>query len=281
MVNLTPISVLLKPLAQLMQGVIDFFHKRLQNRIDKFLSMFHKRKKVILASLVVCISVAVYFKPTAVADMWLTRDQQGMVLFKLGYYQQAANHFNSTRWQAYSLYGAEQFDPAAILYDQFDTVTEQIARANALAHARRYVAAKGVYEHALSQEPDNKQARHNLLVVQNIIDEVNRLSESQQGEAGDSPKELGDDPQTGDGAKKKEIVLKVAEHYDASQLLLDPKLNEMWLRQVQKDPARFLAAKFQMQTDAVIVIPKVNPKVSTSIGEASSSPNEQQEQKDN
>ncbi|WP_299573896.1 hypothetical protein [uncultured Shewanella sp.] len=205
------------------------------------------RVRLLIGVAVTCTVFAI-IKPQSFADLWLTRDQQGMLLFKLGHFQQAANQFNLVRWQAYSLYGAEAFDQSAILYNQFEGEADQIARANALAHARRYVAARNVYQQVLDTYPNNEQAQHNLAIVQNIIDEVNRIAESQQSEAGDSPQELGDDPQTGEGAKKNEIVLEVAEHYDASQLLLDPKLNEMWLRQVQKDPAQFLANKFQMQS---------------------------------
>ena len=82
-----------------------------------------------------------------------------------------------------------------------------------------------------------------------IIDETNRLSESQQAEEGESSKELGDAPQTGDGGQKKEGRKQVVEQLDAGQLLLDPALNDMWLRQVQKDPALFLANKFQIQNE--------------------------------
>ncbi|WP_153913207.1 hypothetical protein [Shewanella sp. TC10] len=220
-----------------------------------------KIKLIIVAVIAVTVFIAV--KPQEFADLWFTRDQQGMLLFKLGRYEQAANQFETVRWQAYSQYGGEEFDLAAILYDQFDDISDQIARANALAHARRYVAARKVYLWVLEQSPDNEQATHNLALVQAIIDEVNRIAESQQSESGDSPQDLGDDPQTGDGADKKEMVLKVAEKYDAQQLLLDPKLNEMWLRQVQKDPGRFLASKFQMQTE----LPVVNTDENTANGE--------------
>ncbi|MEZ9236699.1 hypothetical protein [Shewanella sp. 10N.286.52.A9] len=216
--------------------------------LSKVSAWYTKWRTRIMVFIIIIGALFAILKPQSFADLWLTRDQQGMLLFNMGYYQQASNHFSLVRWQAFSLYGAEEFDQSAILYDQFEDEIDQIARANALAHARRYVAAKNTYQQVLQTAPNNEQAKHNLALVQGIIDEVNRIAESQQGEAGDSPQELGDDPQTGDGAKKKEMVLKVAEHYDASQLLLDPKLNEMWLRQVQKDPARFLANKFQMQT---------------------------------
>ncbi len=37
------------------------------------------------------------------------------------------------------------------------------------------------------------------------------------------------------------------EQYSADQLLQDPKLTEMWLRQIQRDPSEFLTTKFYLQ----------------------------------
>lgn len=95
-------------------------------------------------------------------------------------------------------------------------------------------------------EAMGRYIKNNLALIQGIIDEVNRYSQSQK-EEGASSKELGDEPQTGDGAEKQLLKQQLIEQYTAEQLLLDPALNEMWLRQVQKNPARFLANKFQAQ----------------------------------
>lgn len=200
--------------------------------------------------LLMLVSAAfIYLKPQKSADLWLTRDQQGQILFNLAYYNEASTVFDDTRWQAYSFYGAEKFDQSATLYNQYTKPADVLARANAFAHNRRYVKARNLYQAILDKDDNNKAALNNIKIVQAIIDEVNRMSESQKTEDGDSVKELGDEPQTGDGAEKKEARKQEVEQLSAEQLLLDPKLNEMWLRQVQKDPARFLAQKFQMQNE--------------------------------
>lgn len=191
-----------------------------------------------------------YTKPQQFADLWLTRDQQGQILFNLGYYHKASNAFNNVQWQAYSNYGAEQFNNAATLYSQFDDTSSQIAKANALAHGREYIKARNLYQQILSTEPNNTAAKTNIVIVQAIIDEVNLLSASQQPEKGEAIKDLGDEPQTGDGAERKEAPQKQeVEQLTADQLLLDPSLNAMWLRQVQKNPANFLSQKFYMQQE--------------------------------
>jgi tetratricopeptide (TPR) repeat protein len=206
-----------------------------------------KHKTTLIVSLFVFATVQTYLYPQLTADLWMTRDQQGRILFYQGYYELAARRFNDIRWKAYSFYASEQFDPAATLFAQLEQTNDVLARGNALAHARRYVQARNIYKDLLELEPSNKEAQHNIEIVQKIIDDVNRLSESQQPEAGDAPQELGDNAQTGDGAEKQEGRKQIVEQYDAQQLLLDPNLNAMWLRQVQKDPGLFLSNKFYMQ----------------------------------
>jgi len=198
----------------------------------------------------ICFTVAfVYFKPQQFIDLWLTRDQQGTVLFQFNKYDQAATRFTNTRWQAYSLYGAEKFDQSATLYSQFNTKEDLLARANALAHNRRYIKARDMYKNINQSYPMYQAAIHNQQIVQKIIDDNNRLSDSQKAEEGKLSKELGDEAQSSDGAEKLEARVQEIEQMSAEQLLLDPALNEMWLRQVQKNPAIFLSRKFMMQNE--------------------------------
>ncbi|KGJ97923.1 hypothetical protein [Colwellia psychrerythraea] len=208
-----------------------------------------KRYKIrFIVGLVVASSLFAYMKPQQFTNLWLTSDQQGQILFNLGSYSQASNTFKNTQWQAYSSYGAEQYKNSATLYGQFNNIDSRIAKANALAHGREYINARNLYQQILITEPQNLAAQTNIKIVQAIIDEVNRLSASQKAEEGESIKELGDEPQTGDGAEREEAPTdQKIEQLTAEQLLLDPNLNEMWLRQVQKNPAHFLSQKFYMQ----------------------------------
>ena len=216
----------------------------------QYLKKLYLNKKWLMTFFVIVSCTFAYIKPQEFADLWLTRDQQGQVLFNLGHYQQASNTFKSTQWQAYSSYGGEQYKKSATLYGQFNNIDSQIAKANALAHGREYVSARKLYQQILIIDPENVAANTNIAVVQTIIDSVNRMSESQAPEDGESIKELGDEPQSGDGAEQNEAPTKQKiEQLSAEQLLLDPSLNEMWLRQVQKNPALFLSQKFYMQQE--------------------------------
>ncbi len=208
-----------------------------------------KHKRALWFTAISLSIVFIALKPNAFIDLWLTKDQQGQVLFNNGNYQQASKTFTSVHWQAFSSYGNEDYEAAAALYSQFSNKENLLAQANALAHGRHYLKARDLYQSILTQHPDFIAAEKNRAIVQAIIDEVNMLSQSQQPEQGESIKELGDEPQIGDGAKKQEARKQEIEQLSSEQLLLDPNLNDMWLRQVQKDPARFLSQKFYFQQE--------------------------------
>lgn len=214
-----------------------------------FWQFYRARKLQLNIFLLVLIILFSYIKTQAMADLWLTRDQQGQVLFNLGYYRHAAATFNDPLWQAYSYYAAGNFDQAASIYSQFDLLEAKFFRANAMAHARHYVNAREVYQAILTENPNHQGAQENLRIVQAIINEINLTSQNQAVEQGESSKSLGDEPQTADGAKRQDIIPQEMTQLTAEQILQDPKLNEIWLRQVQKNPSRFLSYKFQQQLE--------------------------------
>jgi Ca-activated chloride channel homolog len=208
----------------------------------------------------VSLVIFIYIKPQQFINLWLTADQQGQFLFDSGEYKKSSHAFTDIQWKAYSSYGAQDYKKSARFYAQFSDKKSKLAQANALAHGREYIKARNLYQEIIHdylspstqkneqyQTSAKRAAQANIKIVQAIIDDVNRMSESQKAENGDSSKELGDEPQTGDGAETKELPAQKIKQLTAEQLLLDPKLNEMWLKQVQKDPSRFLSQKFYMQ----------------------------------
>ena len=147
-------------------------------------------------------------------------------------------------------YYAEDFMLAAEYFSRSDSDDALFDEANARAHARDYVRAVHRYDRLLARSPDYPGAAPNRQRVQDIIDEINRLSESQQQEAGigSEEKELGgDDAIPAEGAD--EISWEQAEisQLTAEDILQDPATSKMWLRSVQQDPSNFLAIKFSMQ----------------------------------
>ncbi len=197
------------------------------------------------------------------ADLWLTGDQQGRLLMQMGRYPAAAASFTDPMWKGMAYYYDEQFLLAAEYFSRSDSDDALFNEANARAQARDYVRAVNRYDRLLARHPDYPGAAANRARVQAIIEEINRLSESQQQEAGTGggDKELGsDDAVPAQGAD--EVVWQDAKitQLTAEQILQDPATSEMWLRGVQQDPSQFLAIKFAMQLQAREAAPQPAPE---------------------
>ncbi len=184
------------------------------------------------------------------ADLWLTGDQQGRLLMQGGDYRAAASHFDNTLWKGLAFYYAEDFMLAAEYFSRSDSDDALFNEANARAHTRDYVRAVNRYDRLLARNPEYPGAQQNRARVQAIIDEINRLSENQQQEAGVSgeDKELGsDDAIPAQGAEEIAWEQADAVTLSAEDIMQDPETAEMWMRSVQQDPSNFLAIKFGMQ----------------------------------
>ena len=184
-------------------------------------------------------------RPQSFLNLWLTPDQQGWLLYRLERYDLAARYFSDPRWRGIALYAAQDFTGAAQYFSQYQDSGSLLARGNALAHAREYLPARAVYEDLARRYPDDPAPAVNLPIVQSLIDANRELSESQAGEPGDLASDSDEGPRSSEGDERE--VLMEREQLSAQQLLEDPALTQMWLRQVQRDPSEFLATKFAMQ----------------------------------
>ena len=139
---------------------------------------------------------------------------------------------------------------AAQYFSRADSDDALFNEANARAHARDYVRAVHRYDRLLQRSPDYPGAAANRARVQALIDEINRISESQQPEPGVSgeDRELGGDDAIPAGGAD-EVIWQQAEllQLTAEDILGNEATADMWLRSVQQDPADFLAIKFSMQ----------------------------------
>jgi len=147
-------------------------------------------------------------------------------------------------------YYAEDFMRAADYFSRRDSDDALFNEANARAQARDYLRAVNRYGRLLARTPDYPGAAENRARVQELIDEINRLSESQQQEAGVSSEEKqldSEDAIPGEGAEELSWEEQEKVQFSAEEILQDPATSEMWLRSVQQDPSQFLAIKFNMQ----------------------------------
>ncbi|MBL4796991.1 MAG: VWA domain-containing protein [Oleispira sp.] len=195
--------------------------------------------------------------------LWLTPDQLGQYYMWLGNYAAAARSFDNIPWRAIALYRGENFIGAAEMFSRIDSIEGHFNLANAWAHSRNYIKAVKSYNDVLKLDKKNKQepnsiynralkssALKNRDKIQQIIDEINLLSASQQAESSDSSRDLTDDqPQTADGAERSDFNQREVEPLTAEDILLDESVSDLWMRQVQKDPSQFLSIKFHMQLE--------------------------------
>jgi len=184
----------------------------------------------------------------AFMNLWLTPDQQGWYYMHRGEYRTAAEHFENIAWRGVAYYRAENFRAAIEMFSRLDTPQGYFNLGNAYAHSRQYLLAVKSYDRVLQMDPQHAGALKNRAKIQTIIDDINRLSASQQAEESEASKELGqDDPHTAEGAERKHFGPRKLEQWTAEDVLLNEDMNALWMRQVQKNPSRFLAAKFQLQ----------------------------------
>ena len=186
-------------------------------------------------------------EPRAFVGLWLTPDQVGRFHFARGAYDKAAASFEDPRWRGLSLYAAQDFTTAATYFSQYQDAASLLARANALAHAREYLDARDAYEDLARRFPEHPAPGTNLPIIQQLIDANRELSESQLAESGDMSAEQTEGPRSSEGSER--IDLSERPQYAAEDLLQDPALTAMWLRQVQRNPAEFLSTKFYFQLE--------------------------------
>jgi len=190
--------------------------------------------------------------------LWLTPDQLGQFYMLNGHYARAAKSYDALAWRGIAYYRAEDFKAATEMFSRIDSIEGHFNLANAWAHSRNYINAVKSYNQVVKLDAAHKddensvyqRALKNRDSIQKIIDEINLLSASQKAENTDSTRDLPDDqPQTGDGAEREDFIEQEIEQLSAEDILLDDSINELWMRQVQKDPSHFLRVKFHMQLE--------------------------------
>ena len=184
-------------------------------------------------------------------SLWLTDQQYGYLLLEFGYFEKAANIFDDPIWQATARYYDEDFRQAAQLYSRRDSNINLFNEANAWAHRRDYLLALKKFDELLVRDSEFPGAQANRDVVQAIVDETQRLSESQAQEGDNSGSDLDpeSDPRIAEGADQLTWEEKARQTFSADELLANPETAALWLKSVQQNPATFLSTKFTIQIE--------------------------------
>ncbi|UYI49834.1 VWA domain-containing protein [Vibrio natriegens] len=198
-------------------------------------------------------------------DLWLTPDQQGERLFNKQKYLDAAKHFSDPLRKGTAYYYASEFELAHSAFLEMQNDPSEEVRdfglynaASALARQREYLAARDLLQ-SLANKPTLSPAlrpdvEHNLKVIGGIVEEINQMSESQAGTEQETSTELGDNPQTAEGADELTSAdMMIKETLSASDILGNQEMADKWLKRVESDPKDFLRSKFQIQLNSPLM----------------------------
>lgn len=197
--------------------------------------------------LVLIVLAWIVAAPQSFMNLWLTPDQQGRVWFRLGDYERASRTFENPRWRGFSLYAGQDFAHAESYFSQYQDAASLLARANSLAHQRDYAAARRAYENLAKHDPNHPAPAVNIPVMEALIEADKDMSESEMSEKDGGKRKPGQGSGASEGNEEQGAL--ELEQYSAEQLLQDPELTEMWLRQIQRDPSEFLTTKFYLQIE--------------------------------
>ncbi|WP_240206008.1 VWA domain-containing protein [Vibrio sp. CyArs1] len=182
-----------------------------------------------------------------IKDVFLTKDQQAMIYMYFGDYKSAESLFENEEWRAVSCYYQEKFQCAEKSFVNVGSVEGTYNAANALAQRGIYKKAQSYYQAVLAIEPNNKEAQHNLKIVEGIIKKIDRLSQSyddsrppQQNESKPPP----DEDEIANGKKQTVIGVRPVSSLKAQDVLANKAATDKWLRDVSKDPEDFIRRKF-------------------------------------
>ena len=104
-------------------------------------------------------------------DAFITPDRQGYLLFEKQDYARAETRFESAEWKGASLYRLERYAQAAEQFALVKTPEGNYNLGNALAKQGKLDEAKIAYENALKQNPNFKEAKDNLALIEQILNQ--------------------------------------------------------------------------------------------------------------
>ena len=139
------------------------------------------RRGWVLMLLVVVLPWPQAAQASAWDDLWETRDQQGRQALEAGDFERAAELFEDSEWQAVARYRGENYADSAAVFGSREDLRSRYNLGNALAMQGNLEAAANAYEQVLAAEPDHEDARYNLELVKDALQQ----QQEQQQAAGD------------------------------------------------------------------------------------------------
>jgi Ca-activated chloride channel family protein len=169
------------------------------------------------------------------ADLWLTPNQQGRLAFERKDYDAAFAHFADPFWKGVAAYRAGRFEEAVDAFARIDSAESYYNQGNALAQLGKFPEAAESYREALKRRAGWTEARHNLDIVQALIEAKKKKDDEQQAQ---DPTFKPDEVKFDDKAKNGK----------RGEVSIAQQTTEMWMRTIQTTPTDLLARRFAIET---------------------------------
>lgn len=176
------------------------------------------------------------------SELWFTPDQQAQSLMNRGEFAAAAERSQNSMLRGTALYKDGQFEEAL---NAFNTVTSTEGiynRGNCQVMLGKYDAAIELYNRALEQRPEWKEARENL----DLAIARKKAIAPPDDDAGGTGGQLEADEIVFDNRAKNSNNEEVLEA-GVGDKMSDEEMRAIWLRKVETKPADFLRNKFSYQ----------------------------------
>ncbi|OEE65047.1 hypothetical protein A1OS_15160 [Enterovibrio norvegicus] len=164
------------------------------------LALLGFRRGLVLALMFVMVPI----HPVSAA-VFQTDDQHAYAQFESGDFEQAANGFSSQEWKGIAQYKNGDYQGAIETLSALDDPTSRYNLGNAYAQAGELEKAQETFESVLKSDPDNADAKKNLDVVKQALeqkqqqqknqDSSGQQSDQSQSEQSQSDQQQGDQQQ--------------------------------------------------------------------------------------
>ncbi|WP_420996900.1 VWA domain-containing protein [Cupriavidus sp. 30B13] len=172
----------------------------------------------------------------AVANAFLTPDQQGRRRFGQGDFAGAAAHFQDPMWRGWASYRAGDYAAALTAFASLDTPDAFFMMGNCYARLRDYPRALAAYDNALRGRPAFAQASANRALVAALL--ARQKKDEDDGEQAPAlPPDKVEFDDKDHGGKQGKLDMSQLQRQNA----------ELWMRNLQVSPADFLRQKFLIE----------------------------------
>lgn len=118
-------------------------------------------------------------------DLWYTPDQQGQRALQAGDPERASTLFENPDWAGTAAYESGKYAVAVDQFSNNDSADGWYNRGNALARSGALEQAANAYRRSLEVDPDRQDARDNLALVEDLLNQQQQQQQQEQEQKGD------------------------------------------------------------------------------------------------